>query len=81
MKTQITATWNPARDEETKLTLSKGYGQLTRLEKLDFLNDIIGDLTTEYNKVLSARHFHRRREDKAIFTVPPMHYSDKPADE
>lgn len=52
MRNQITLTWNTDLSPETKITYSKGYECLERIEKLDFLQDCIGDLTKKYNAEL-----------------------------
>lgn len=52
MRSQITFTWNPENLEETKVSYSVGYDELSRIEKLDFLQDAIGTLTEKYNLTL-----------------------------
>jgi hypothetical protein len=52
MKNQITLSWNTRQSPETKITFSEGYGYLERIEKLDFLQDAIGELTEKYNTEL-----------------------------
>lgn len=52
MNKTITATWKPERSPETKVTFQAGYRSLSRVEKLDFLQDTISDLTESYNQEL-----------------------------
>ena len=52
MKSQITLSWNVELSPETKITYSEGYDRLERIEKLDFLQDAIGNLTEKYNSEL-----------------------------
>lgn len=50
---RITCTWNPNRGEETKITISNDFKELHYVEKLDFLQDIIGELSTLHDSILS----------------------------
>lgn len=49
---RITATWNPHRGEETKLTVI-GLEDLDRTSALDFLQDVLGDLQAKYDAILA----------------------------
>lgn len=53
MKAQIKCSWDPERGEETKIVITPAFKELNRVEQLDFLNDIIGDLTTLYDETLA----------------------------
>ena len=48
MKAQITITWNPEAAEETKVTISQGFKQLSALERLDCLQDAIAVVEHNY---------------------------------
>lgn len=52
MKSQITCTWNPDRDEESKITLSEGWKSLPHIDRLDHLQDTLGELMELYNSTL-----------------------------
>lgn len=49
----ITATWNPDRAEETKVSFGIGYSVLSRIERLDFLADVLHDVTKKYQSELN----------------------------
>jgi len=49
---QIKASWNPNRAEEGKIHISKDFEDLEWIEKMDFLNDILHDLTKLYHETL-----------------------------
>lgn len=53
MRNQITLTWNTENLEETKISYSFGYDELTTIEKLDFLQDAIGLLEKKYDETLT----------------------------
>lgn len=50
MKAQITITWNPERLEETKITFSEEWNNLSAIEQADCLQDALGELITKYNE-------------------------------
>jgi hypothetical protein len=50
IEAKITCTWDTSRGEETRVTLSKSFDDLSQIAKLDFLKDCIGELTDLYNK-------------------------------
>jgi len=49
----ITATWNPERLEETKVSFGIGYSALSSIERLDFLSDVLHDVTKKYQSELN----------------------------
>lgn len=49
---RITATWNPARLEETKITLS-GFEHMPDIAQLDFIKDVVWELTDLYHTKLN----------------------------
>lgn len=51
---RITLTWNPKIYENTKVTFSSDFDGISRIEKLDFLQDAICDLEERYNQELSG---------------------------
>lgn len=55
MANQILLSWNPARSDETRMTLSPDFKKSDRVTKLDFLKDSIGLLESEYEKLLNKK--------------------------
>jgi len=60
MTARITSNWNPQRGEETQTKFSPDYQNLSTLEKLDFLNDTIGNIKDEYCKIIRQRDFDNK---------------------
>lgn len=54
MKSQITITWNPEAENETTVTYSGGWQELSSLERLDNLKDALAELEQKYNTVLET---------------------------
>lgn len=51
---RITATWNPHRYSEAKITYSDFEG-ISRIAALDFLSDAISELQEKYEAVIEKR--------------------------
>ena len=56
MQSQITITWNPEREEETKVRPSAAFNQLSPIERLDCLKDAIHDLGKIYEAVMAEAY-------------------------
>ena len=48
------ATWQPHKDEETDVKFSKSFDALHKIEKLDFLQDVIATLHNKYESLLTT---------------------------
>lgn len=51
---QIKASWDSYRPGESLLTISKSFEDLANIEKLDFLQDVIGELSQKYQDILDT---------------------------
>lgn len=52
MKQQITITWNVETEGETTVTYSPGFHAMSWIERVDCLQDAIGELSRFYNEQL-----------------------------
>jgi hypothetical protein len=55
MTAKIEIIWNPQNGNETTILYSPKWHSLSRIEKLDCLNDALGELTEQYNLTLTKR--------------------------
>ncbi len=53
---KITCKWDEDKNPETNIKYNDDYFGFNRLNKLDFLRDIIKELTDQYNKTLEAHN-------------------------
>jgi hypothetical protein len=50
----IKATWQPHKEEDTSVKFSKSFNDLNKIEKLDFLQDVIAELHSKYELILAV---------------------------
>lgn len=51
----IKATWQPHKDEDTDVKFSRSFSALNKIEKLDFLQDVIAVLHNKYEFILGVK--------------------------
>lgn len=61
---KISATWSVSRGEETKITFSPDFDRRSWIERADFLNDVIGDLTRKYDALFDKENIEELGRQK-----------------
>lgn len=53
----INATWQPDKTKETAVKFSAAFNNLSKIEKLDFLQDVMGELNEKYEEIMEKESY------------------------
>jgi hypothetical protein len=53
----IKATWQPHKAEDTAVSFTRSFDSLSKIEKLDFMQDVIAMLHEKYELVLAKEDY------------------------